>query len=474
MIKKHCDIVVVGGGPAGIAAGTTAAEHGAAVIVVDDSNTLGGNYFKEMPGNFEGIHHKRDRKNIQELHQRITKLKEHSAEILDQSRIWGIFPGSKLQFQVCIDHAVHHLVSLDAQAIVLATGVYDRPIPFPGWELPGVLTPGAVQMMLKKQGLLPGRKILVAGTGPLQIVVAAALTEAGADVVALLDTSGALDGMKALPGALGSLSSRFGEISHSLRVLLRKRVPLFFRHAVFKALGEPSSGVEKAIIGRITPEGHPIPGTERTLNVDTICCAYGFVPSIALTQHLGCKHVFDSTFGAYLPWHDEFMQSSQSRVYLAGDVTGVGGKSLADLQGKIAGISVAEQLGYISMEQANLQRKSLKTAIRREERFARWLWNRYPIRQGLLDVIDEDTVICRCENVTAGMLKQGLELGARDLKGIKLRTRLGMGSCQGRYCMVNSVLLISQKTGIPPEELSFPSVRPPVAPVRLKNISTRH
>jgi len=490
MIEKTCDVAVIGGGPAGLSAATRAALGGAAVILLNDSKTIGGNYYKSLPENFGSTSSILDQKENQELFSRTEDLVNSQAEILDQARVWGIFRGrgngmtledqtgdgdgvQTGNFMIYIERPTHEAVSISTQTIVLAPGVYDRNLPFPGWELPGVMTPGAVQVMLKKQGLLPGNRIIVCGTGPLQIVVAAALAQAGVAVEAVCDTSGLFDGMRLLPSALGGLQSRFGEAFRSLRILIKKRIPLLFKHTVFRAVGNSQTGVEAAVIGKITPDGSPIPGTQRTISVDSICCSYGFIPSIELSLHLGCDHVYDTNLGAYVPLHDEDMRTSQPGVFVAGDVTGVGGKPLADLQGALASISALELLGKLSGEKATQQRDQLSAAIHREQRFSRWLWNRYRIKEGILELVDDDTVICRCEKVVARDLKQSLDNGGRDLYGVKLRTRLGMGSCQGRYCMLNAALMISRQTGVPVDKIGIYSVRPPVTPTKLKDIAAK-
>jgi thioredoxin reductase len=469
-----------------MAAAATTTQGGASVILIDSAQTLGGHFYKSLPNGFNGTNPTRDRKYIQELHARAENIKSSQAEVFRQANVWGIFqksetttrddatadePREKHNFKIYAEHPAYNSVSIAAQALIIAPGIYDRPLPFPGWELPGVITPGALQLMLKKQGLLPGKRILVCGTGPLQMVVAAALVEEGADVVALLDTSGIFDGMRYMPGAIGSLKSRFGEAFHSIKVLVKNRVPILFRHAAFRAVGNAVSGVVGVEIGRVTPDGHPIPGTEQTLDVDTICCAYGFIPSIALTLHLGCEHYYDSNLCANIPQHDKHMHTSIPGVFVAGDITGAGGKPLADLQGILAGISALEQLGILQAREANKRRNQLAAAVRREQRFSRWLWNRYRIRGGLLDLASDDTLVCRCENITVGDIKQSLDHGGRDLYGVKLRTRTGMGSCQGRYCMINTALLIAQHIGVPVDETGIHSVRPPLSPVRLKNIA---
>ena len=473
MIGKNFDIAIIGAGPAGIAAATTAAKQGASTVLFDDSSSLGGHFYKQLPGDFSQIQPQHTDKDTLELNARKLRLEHSQAQVLNQARVWGIFQGENNGFQIYAEHQECETVSTTAEAIILAPGVYDRPLPFLGWELPGVMTPGAMQIMIKKQGLLPGKRVLVCGTGPLQLIVAASLVEAGADVAALLDTCGFLDGMFSAPLAFSGLQSRLGDIVHSFSTLLKKDVPILFHHAVIKALGDPKNGVEKAVIGKISAEGHPVPDPQQNLQVDSICCAYGFVPSIALTLHLGCEHVYQQNLGAYVPRYDDHMQTSRPGIYVAGDVTGVGGKPLADLQGKLAAISALERLDILSTEQANSQRVQLATPLRRQERFSRWLWNRYRIKPNLLNIADENTIICRCENVTIGDLKRSLSQSARDLYGVKLRTRLGMGSCQGRYCMMNAAILIAQETGIPVGETGIQSVRPPITPIRLKNIASQ-
>jgi len=481
MTNKTCDIAVIGGGPAGMAAAQTAASNGASVVLIDDANTLGGHFYKELPGNFSNISTRQHQHRHHELKRREQTLTESGAEIFLGTSVWGIFDESGItlnsetnqaetNFRLYLDHSPRDITSVEARSLILTPGVYDRPVPFPGWELPGVLTPGAVQMQIEKQGLLPGQRVLVAGSGPLQLIVAAALARHGAEVVAVLDTSSALEGFPEVLGVLGGLWSRLGEGLESLSILARHRIPLLFRHAVYRALGTPDSGVQGVIIGRVDHQGNPIPGTQRELQVDTICIAYGFIPSIAMTLHLGCEHTYDSDLQAFFPDHDEFLETSVPGIYIAGDVTGVGGKPLADLQGQLAAISTLEKLNKITYEQATNERKRLDPAVHREKRFARWLWRRYSVRPGLLKLADDGTWLCRCEAVRIGQVRESLKEGGQDLFGVKLRTRLGMGQCQGRYCVPNAALLIAAHNGRPISQLDLPSIRPPIVPVRLKDI----
>ena len=479
MSTKTCDIAVIGGGPAGMAAARLAASHGASVVLIDDAPGLGGHFFKESP--FGGAISHRQRKKLKELETRQQALADNGTEVLTDVRVWGIFDetGSTFRgradphetsFQLELDSTPRGIASVRTRFLILSPGVYDRPVPFPGWELPGVVTPGAVQMQLEKQGLLPGERVLVGGSGPLQLLVAAELVRHSVEVVAVVDTCGALEGVPKIPAALGGLWSRLGEAAESMVALVSRGVPLLFRHAVFRALGTTEKGVQGVVIGKVDEQGRPVPNSEREFQVDTVCVGYGFIPSIAMTLHLGCAHRYDLDLQAFVPDHDETLQTSVSGVYVAGDVTGAGGKPLAELQGQLAAISALEKMGKMPSEQAANKRQRLTPNIRREKRFANWLWHRYRIRPGLLELADDETMLCRCEAVNMGQFRESLEKGGKDLFGVKLRTRLGMGQCQGRYCVPNAALLISANNGQPVAELDLPSIRPPIFPVRLKDI----
>ncbi len=475
------DVVVIGGGPAGLAAATETALAGARVLLIDSSDRLGGHFYKQLPvqfaGKFDGLHESSQ----QELRAKLDLLSRNSVDIWCSTKVWGIFHGSEATFGNGDDGADDAFTlytenpdqpqrAVETRALILAPGVFDRPMPFPGWTLPGVITPGGTDFIVKTQGIVPGARVVVAGTGPLQMAAAATLVNAGAEVVALLDTCAAGDEGWRLPTAMWGQWSRLIEGAACVRALLAHRVPFLFRHAVFRALGTPDTGVTGAIIGQVDTEGNPIRGTEKTLDVDTVCVAHGFAPSIELTLHLGCMHDYSPRMWTYFPRHDNRMQTDVQGVFVAGDVTGVGGKGLAGLQGQVAGISALERLGRLSSKSANERRVRLRPAIQRESRFGEMLWDRFRIRPGLLDLVEDDTVICRCEGITAAQIKASVADGAHDFRGAKIRTRVGMGVCQGRYCYANVAMLLARTRGCSVPEIGMPRIRPPVVPIQIKSL----
>lgn len=482
MTGSYYDMAVIGAGPAGMAATQVASLGGASVVLIDDAEALGGHYYKELPPTPGFTEPKRRSKKERQFHRLQHLISQCGARIVLGARVWGIFdesgatfngrrakPDAGFSLYLESPHGEKH--AIQASRLIIAPGVYDRPLPFPGWELPGVLTPGAVQNMLEKQGLLPGKRVLVAGSGPLQMVVAAALLRHGAVVVAVLDVCGTFDGMAGIPTALGGLWSRLGEGIDSMSLLLRHRVPLKFRHAVYRAIGTGETGLQAAVIGKVDARGYPIPGTDRVVQVDTICSAYGFTPSIAMTLHLGIEHQYDENLCAFVPGFNEHMQTSLAGVYVAGDVTGVGGKPLAELQGQLAAYSALEAMGKLSNQEAASHYSRLLPQILREKRFANFLWKRYRLRPGLLELADDETMFCFCEAVRVGAVRASLKDGANDLFGVKLHTRMGMGNCQGRYCLPNAALFIAAHGGKPVVQLDLPSIRPPLFPVRLADIA---
>ncbi len=484
MTATEFDLIIVGGGPGGLSAAAKASGNDVKVLLVDAGETLGGHYYKELPQDFHGGQD-HDGSQARELAGYRRLLGSANTTILSNTQVWGIFQGRETTFEqpapdqqdllpqeytLYLDGPPGTPHAVTAPALILAPGVYDRPLPFPGWTLPGVITPGAAQMLLKRQGLLPGKRILIAGTGPLQLAVAANLAQAGAEIVALLDLCAINDALALAPGAFWGQWSRLGEFTGYLMTLARKRVPLLFRQAIRLAEGDAEGGVTAVVVGPVDAQGRPRTGAETRYEVDTICCSYGFLPSIHLSLHLGCQHVYSPSLGAFVPVHDERMETDRPNVFIAGDVTGVGGKPLAALQGQVAAISALENLGRIPADAAASQRARLSPGIAREHRFERFLWQRFRFRPGVLHALDDQSVLCRCEHVTLGELRKSYQDGARTITGAKVRTRLGMGLCQGRYCISNANAILAELGQLSPTDVGLMRIRPPIVPVRIKDV----
>lgn len=465
---KHVEVAIIGGGPAGIAAAIELAAGGSSLLMIDAYPQPGGHYFKQPPQEFNIAGHPTDNHQA-EYDSLMASVERLNVDILSQTAVWSIFPAEESSAEYTLylqgPHDVH---SLRAQILLLAPGAHDRPMAFPGWHLPGVITPGGAQMLLKGHGICPGRRALVAGSGPLLLAAAAGLAEAGTEVVAVLDVASVWDGLFKIPQAFWGQKNRLKEAWRYGDTLRRKRVPLLFRHTVFRAVGDEE--VTAVAYGKVDARGQPLKHTEKVVDVDTICAALGFLPNLALTRHLGCEHVYDAVLDAFYPRHTDTMETTTPNVFVAGDVTGVGGKDMAKLQGQVAGLNILGKLGFLSPEQVRTRVKALAPNLNREARFIRMLRDRLQVRPGLLALVNEDTIICRCEMVRAGQIRAAIADGAQDIRGVKLRTRCGMGACQGRYCEPHVGHLIASVTKQSRETVGTMSVRPPLIPVLMNDI----
>ncbi|MBV7334735.1 NAD(P)/FAD-dependent oxidoreductase [Chloroflexi bacterium TSY] len=483
------DVAIVGGGPAGMAAAAEMAGTGVSAVVIDSYHQLGGHYYRQPPPSFaphpimgERRQHEFEALLAQSQHPRVKNLFETS--------VWAAF----IENDVFVLHlAGHHSrpeksrisssrakmgendsgalsvpSSVSTKMLLAAPGAYDRPLPFPGWHLPGVMTLGGAQMLLKGHGILPGKRILVGGSGPLLLAAAAGLVKAGADVVAVLDAAGLFDGTKRSPLAFWGQWGRLREAWDYARTLQRAGVPVHFGQTIFQAQGDGQ--VETARYGPVDADGRPHHSKSKTIELDTICAAHGFLPNIALTRMLKCEHRYDERLDAYYPAYKPSMESSVPNLFVAGDVTGVGGKDLSKMQGQIAAWHILEKLGALSADETERRCSSLARAIASEHRFLDMMCERMRIQPGQFDLMDDETVVCRCEMVTVGHVKRAVAQGASDLRGMKLRTRCGMGACQSRYCEQTTAQIIMRETGKPREAVGTSSIRPPLIPVQAKEL----
>jgi NADPH-dependent 2,4-dienoyl-CoA reductase/sulfur reductase-like enzyme len=466
------ELAIVGAGPAGLAAAVAAAEAGVKTTLIDSYPQPGGQYFKQLPADFAP---ENDRATHQaEAEPLFGRLGRAGVRLLVDTLVWGAFPepAAEGQWQLTM-HGPEAPARLQSQALILATGAYDRPIAFPGWTLPGVMTAGAVQNLLKSQRVLPGRRFVLAGTGPLQLAVASHLVRAGAEVVAVLE--GARPGLGHLKHTLAmrGQGSRLREGWDYWRSLRRAGVPLRLGWGVVAAEGEAE--VETVRVARLDDEWRPVAGSEESLAADTLVIGYGFLPSTELSRLLGCEQEFRPGYGGDVPRRDEWLQTSLPGVYAVGDGAGLGGAELARLEGRLAGLAVARRLGQLSETALKAARRSLAGALARERRFARMLAELFSPAPGLYHLADEETLICRCEEVSLAQIKEVVRGGARTVNEVKGLTRCGMGNCQGRICGQLAAHAIVAAQGRPGganywaqvDAAGRFSVRPPIHPLPL-------
>ncbi len=452
-------LTVVGAGPAGIMAAWAAAEAGAAVTVVDDHPLPGGQSFGQPPPQFSIAGHTAAPAGHPAAAAYVARLEHPRIRTLFNTVAWGVFDERVLALA---DHERTYALAVDR--VILATGAYDRPLAFPGWTLPGIQGAGATLRMLKTQWLRPGRRVLLAGLGPLQFALAHALLEAGVQVVCIAEASNPWAAWRALPGLWGHWE-RLREALAYVQTLRRRRVPYLVRHAIIAAGGDGQ--VEHATLARLDAAGAPIPGSERRFDVDTVCLGYGLLPSFQLAAAFGCTLSFVPHLRWWAPCHDEQMQTTEPGIFVAGDMTDIAGAEVAALQGQVAGLTAAHQLAQLDAANLASRLASSRAALRRLKRLSAALNRIYAMPDGLAFLARADTWMCRCEEVSLEQVRQAVALGGTDLHQLKLRTRAGMGYCQGRNCSALLAPIIARETGQPLSALRPFTVRPPLQPIPL-------
>ncbi len=467
----EAEVVVVGAGPAGLAAAVAAADSGAEVTVVDAGHAPGGQYLRRpATSDPRGDGSRRVGRRGGPAQVALARATSHPrVRFLPGHTVWTIGLAGDRPILNLVESDTGTEVELQARAVVLAPGAYDRVVPFPGWDLPGVMTAGAAQALLKEHGVLAGRRLLLAGTGPFLLAVAAGLAEAGANVAAVVEANRPQRWLRH-PLIVGRSAGRLREAIAYQRVLRRHRVPMLSGHAV-TAVDADRHGL-RSIIERVDEQWRVVPGGRRLVHANAVCVGFGFTPSVELAINLGCPLEVDQRDGNVVVSVDRMQRTGVRNVVAAGEVTGIAGARRAAWQGTIAGLAAAAAAGRLSEIVCARAVASMRRHLAIEERFADAMHGIYPLQSGWRSRLTPDTLVCRCEEVTAGRLDAGRSsYGGDDLRSLRLLTRLGMGPCQGRICGYPAAALIDSATGRQPDMMPILS-RPIVTPVALATLAT--
>lgn len=464
--RLTAELAVVGAGPAGLAAAVAAASQGLSVVVVDAGLQPGGQYWRhadeqaeaglgaeadagELPAHPAGQH---DWSVYVDLRERFDALR-HAGRItyVPGTQVWFVERadgaggsasfGWRLRTSPTVEPDDRVPTEVEAPALVLCPGGYDRQLPVPGWDLPGVMAAGGVQALLKGHGSLAGRRAVVAGTGPFLLPVAAGLAEAGAEVLGICESGAVTGWARQVGGAVQSPRKGLDAVGY-VRTMLAHRIP-YRQRTVVTAIGG-TDHVESVTTARLGRDGLIVPGSERTAEVDLVALGWGFTPSLELVSAVGADtrvDVDDSLVAVV----DDDQRSTAPGVYVAGEATGVGGAALALLEGELAGLAASHDGGR-EVPARTLGR--LRSGIRRGRAFARAMHRAHPVPRTWTTWLTPETLVCRCEEVdVATVLQARDELGGGDFRTAKLLTRTGMGWCQGRVCGFATALLAAQDAG---------------------------
>ncbi len=454
-MTETCDLLVIGGGPAGVEAAVAAAEAGLAVVLVDEAAVAGGQVYRARPAGFRGAAATPESRDGDRLRARLAA--SPVVAVFDYA-VWSVSPGFRVDAL-----GPDGTRSWTAQAVIAATGAQERVVPFPGWTEPGVIGLAGATILLKAQHVLPGRRTLVAGCGPLLLAVAAGLLKAGGEVAAIVDLSSPGDWASRLP----SLSVRPDLLARGagwLAKVTRAGVPILSRHALLRV--ESDEEGLRAIVGPVDAERRPIDGPEQSFDVDAVAVGHGLTPSTDVTRLLRAEHLFEPARGGWFARRDRDGRTGVAGLSIAGDGGGIAGAAAAALDGRLAGLALARDLGALSSEAHEAAAAPLRRRSARAHRFGEAMGAMMALRPGQVAAIPQDTVVCRCEDVTRAEIEAAMAQGATTANQLKAWTRCGMGPCQGRICGDIAGALLARATGRH-DEVGMFTGRTPFRPLSL-------
>ncbi|MEY3630360.1 MAG: hypothetical protein RLY91_2126 [Pseudomonadota bacterium] len=444
------DLIVIGAGPAGMAAATMGATLGLKTILLDEQSQPGGQIYR----------------NVSTVHSAVAKLlgpdylhgttlveamrvagvdARHDALVWDISRSLGVTAfanGTALQFQ--------------APQIIAASGALERASPIPGWTLPGVMNAGAAQIALKASGSVPSGRTVLAGGGPLLYLVACQLLEAGAEIVGVVETSpgsNRLNALRHLPKALGAPEYLLKGLK-MMAQLRRAGIPWFRSASALSVLGE----------GQAQGLSFEVGGAQHTIAADLVLLHHGVIPNTQISRLMRVEHVWSDAQRAFNVVCDAYGQTSLPGFRIAGDGAAIGGALAAQNSGALAALGAALELGKLSRSDFDRLVIPYHRARDRDLKVRPFLDALYCPPTAITEPVD-DAIVCRCEEVTAGRIREMASLGCQGPNQTKFFSRCGMGPCQGRVCGSVVTQILAKELGKTPDEIGAYRIRAPVKPV---------
>jgi NADPH-dependent 2,4-dienoyl-CoA reductase/sulfur reductase-like enzyme len=462
VLAERYDVVVVGAGPAGLSAAATAAELGLSVLIADENPSPGGQVYRSVTTSPV-----KKRAILGQDYWRgeaiAARLYGTQANYAPGCTIWSISADADADDEIEIGLSLGGRAQMIAAAkVILATGAQERPFPIPGWTLPGVMTAGAAQIALKASGIVPSGRTVIAGCGPLLYLLASQLQSAGANVAAVLDTTPRANWLKALPALPEFLASPY--LIKGMMLLAKARSRLRFVGGVTALAAKGDACVSGVTYQRGS--------REYSIDCDMLLLHQGVIPSINLANSIGCAHEYSTLQHSWTPRLDAWFTSTVPGVAIAGDGAGIGGSESAVLRGEIAALAVACQLNRIDESERDRRAVPLRMELARSLTGRRFLDLLYKPAAQFTAPTDDTTIVCRCEEVTAGQIRDtATRLGVTGPNQMKAFLRCGMGPCQGRLCGPTVVELIAEARGSTPAEIGYYRLRPPVKPVTLAELA---
>ena len=459
-MNKPYHVIIVGSGLAGLAAADLISRYGLRVLVVDDNAHTGGQLLRKT-SHTGGVDRRFEPDRIKRRgYQLVDRLRMRQVQILKGTQVLGIYPERTLLLETRRGHVSEYR----ADAMILATGARERQLPFKGWTLPGVMATGAAQILIKSSGILPGRKTLIGGCGPLMLVLAAEILANRGEVQAVLDQSVAVEKLKTVTAG-PAIWPKLIEGAFYLARLVAARTPIKQGVRIVEARGRQH--LETVVVARVDAHGRIIQGTEQIYPTDTLAVGYGFSPNIELPQQAGCSVSHAVEKGG---WHVDVratMATSVEDIYAVGETTGIAGAGKSLIEGQIAAWDLLFKQGRVDRQTGEKHTRPLMRQRSRQVRYGHFLNRLCRLQPDCYADIPDETMVCRCEEISMGEVRRQLNNGFATMNGIKKATRCGMGNCQGRTCGPILFDMISAFSQRPPADVGCTSARAPIKTVTL-------
>lgn len=444
------DVLIIGAGPAGMSAALKLQDLGLQVTIADDQPSPGGRIFANIETR---VAHTAEDRGGAEL---VAQFRASGGDYLSGAEVWQIEPGPR----VFLTQAGRAKMC-EPRFVLFATGAQERPMPFPGWQLPGVMTIGAAQILLKTAKQIPDEPVWLAGSGPLLLLYANQLIRAGGSVAGIIDTTPPARQISAASLLPGALLYGWRDLLRGVSWMLQlRRIPVIRNVVALEGIG-----AERLTAIRYSQRD----GSTADIPARLLLVHDGVIPAVHGTLSADCSHRWNRFQRCFEPVVDDFGTSSNPLIFVAGDGATIVGARAARLSGKLAALGIARAAAKLSPRDAEAAAVPLRRGLRRAGRFRRFIDALYPPVEL---AIPDQTMVCRCEEVTAGQVREVL-VGRPHLgpDGAKIHTRAGMGPCQGRQCGLSLTRLTAEIHDIPPEERTFLRIRPPLKPLTLGELA---
>ena len=454
-VRDSYDVAVVGAGPAGLTAATVCAGAGLSTVLFDEQPAPGGQIYRAITQTPVRRHSVLG--NDYWYGARVVRgFQASGAQYVPGATVWSL--SREREIGVSIDNAAR---LTQAKRVIIATGALERPVPIPGWTLPGVMTAGAAQILLKSAGLVPQGRTVLAGCGPLLWLLAWQYFNAGVRIDAVLDTAPRENRRAAWPHAVSFLLSPYFRKGLLMMLSVRRRGRVISDVTELRAEGD---GKVQHVVYRTGD------GAENRLPADTLLLHQGVVPNVNLAMSVGIEHRWDEEQLCWVPVVDGYGGTALEGIAIAGDGAGIAGAWAAEERGKLAALAVVRALKPDARRELLPDEARVRLALARVERGRLFLDRLYRPADRFRQP-EGDTLVCRCEEVSAKQIVDTVALGCTGPNQMKSFLRCGMGPCQGRLCGLTVTELIARARGVPPSEVGHYRLRPPVKPITLAELA---